>query len=137
MQENIYVQNLWESVPSQQMLVPRTSPKDPIWPSWGRHDLKSLGRPNLTSWEHLEMTSRGYLNLTFKERPWEVDSGRPEDVPRTSPRGPWAYSNFDVFIFFLTFLSELVRLTKSKSISTLKVYWEPNKTSKMEHFLQN
>ena len=32
--------------------VPRTSPKDPIWPCLGR------------------------LNLTFKGRPWEVDSGR-------------------------------------------------------------
>ena len=56
-------------------------------------------------------------------------SGRPlEDLESTQT---WM-SNF-----FLTFLSELIRLTKSKSISTLKVYWEPCKTSKMEHFLQN
>ena len=56
-------------------------------------------------------------------------SGRPlEDLESTQT---WM-SNF-----FLTFLPELIRLTKSKSISTLKVYWKPSKTSKMEHFLQN
>ena len=107
---------------------PRTSPKDPIWPSQGRLDLTSWGRP--------EMTSRGRLNLTFKGRPWEVDSGRPrtftgrplEDLESTQT---WM-SNF-----FKTFLSELIRLTKSESISTLKVHREPSKTSKMEHFLQN
>ena len=109
--------------------VPRTSPIDPIWSSWGRPDLTSRGRPNLTSWGRPEMTSRGRLNLTFKGRPWEVDSGRPlEDLQSTQT---WM-SNF-----FLTFLSELIRLTKSKSISTLKVYWEPSKTSKIEHFLEN
>ena len=76
--------------------VPRTSPKDPIWPSRGCPDLTSRGRPNLTSWGRPEMTSRGRLNLTFKGHPWEVDSGRPQNVLRTSPRGPWEYSTLDV-----------------------------------------
>ena len=83
--------------------VPRTSPKGPIWPSRGRPDLTSGGRPNLTS--------RGRLNLTFKWRSWEVDSGRPLEDPESTQT--WM-SNF-----FLTFLSQLIRLTKSKSISTL------------------
>ena len=64
--------------------VPRTSPKD----SFDRCGDVPILRP--------EMTSRGRLNLMFKGRPWEVDSGRPQDVLRTSPRGPSEYSNLDV-----------------------------------------
>ena len=60
--------------------VPRTSPKYPIW--------LYRGRPSLTS--------RGRLNLRFKGRPWDVDSGRPQGVLRTSARCPWEYSNLDV-----------------------------------------
>ena len=61
------------------------------------------------------MTSRGRLNLAFKGRPWEVDSGRPlEDLESTQT---WMSKNFN-----LTFLSKLIQLTKSKSISSLKVY---------------
>ena len=45
--------------------VPRTSPKD----SFDRCGDVPILRP--------EMTSRGRLNLMFKGRPWEVDSGRP------------------------------------------------------------
>ena len=45
--------------------VPRTSPKD----SFDRRGDVPILRP--------EMTSRGRLNLMFKGRPWEVDSGRP------------------------------------------------------------
>ena len=85
--------------------VPRTSPKDPIWPSRRRLDLTSQRRSNLTSW--------GRPNLTFKGRAWEVDSGCPQNVLKVSPRGPSEYSNLDVQNFFLTFLSELVRLTES------------------------
>ena len=81
--------------------VPRSSSKDPIWPSRGRPDLMSRRHPNLTSWGRPEMMSRGHLNLTFKGRPWEVDSGRSQDV------------------------------------LNLKLYWEPSKTFKMEHFLQS
>ena len=93
--------------------VPRTSPKDLIWPSWGRPDLTSRGRLNLTSWGPLGMTSRGRPNLTFKGRPSEVDSGHPQDVLRTAPRGSSEYSNLDIPAFFVTFLSELIWLTKS------------------------
>ena len=49
------------------------------------------------------MTSRGRPNLTFKGRPWELDSGCPQDVLRTFPRGPSEYSNLDVPTFFKNF----------------------------------
>ena len=55
------------------------------------------------------MASRGRPNLFFKGRPWEVDSGRPQDVFRTSRRGPSECSNLDVPKFVLTFLSELIQ----------------------------
>ena len=73
----------------------------------------SRGRPNLTSGGCSEMTSRGRPNLKFKGRPWEVDLRRPEDVLRISPRGYLEYSNLDVPAFSVTFLSELIPLTKS------------------------
>ena len=53
------------------------------------------------------MMYTGRLNLTFKGRPWEVDSGCPQDVLRTSTRGPSEYSNYDVPEKILTFLLEL------------------------------
>ena len=65
------------------------------------------------------MTSRGCSNLLLKGLPVKVDSGRPQDVLRTSLRGPLEYSNMDVPIFnFQLFDSSNL----SKSISTLKVY---------------
>ena len=112
-----------EPCPSRKMLVlrtspsnvPRTSPKDPIWPSRWRLDLTSWGRSNVTSW--------GRANLTFKGRSQEVDSGCPQDVLRTSPKGSPEYSSLDVPAFFVNFLSELIRLTNlSNSIWTHKVY---------------
>ena len=45
-------------------------------------------------------------NLKFKGRPWKVDSVRPQDVARTTLRGPSEY--LGVPIFFLTFLPELI-----------------------------
>ena len=107
---NIGHQDVPKTSPSN---VPRTSPKDPIWPSWGHPDLTSPGRPNIASWGRPEMMSRGCPNLTLKGLPWEVDSRRPQDVLRTSLRGSSEYSNLDVPVFFVTFLSELIRLTKS------------------------
>ena len=59
------------------------------------------------------MTSRGRPNLTLKGRPWEVDSGRAQDVLRTLPSESSEYSNLDVPAFFVIFVSELIRLTKS------------------------
>ena len=90
--------------PSRQILVPRSSRELPPPTSPGR-SLKILfdrpgdvpiWRPNLTSWRRPEMTSRRRLNPTFKERPWQVELGRPQDILRTSPRGSWEYSNLDV-----------------------------------------
>ena len=34
------------------------------------------------------MRSRGHPNLTSKKRPWDIDPGRPQNVRRTSFRGP-------------------------------------------------
>ena len=119
---NISLQDVPRTSPSN---VPRTSPKDPIW--------LSRGRPNLTSWGRPEMTSRGRLNLTFKGRLWEVDSGRPQDVPWRTLR----VLKLGCLNSFFNFSFRTYSMTKSKSISTLKLYWEPSKTSKMEHFLQN
>ena len=108
-----------KDLPSRQILVPRTSPsnvptaslKDPIWPS--------RGRTNLTSWGRPEMTPKGRLNLMFKGRPWEVDLGRTQDVLRTSPRGTSEYSNLDVPYSFYPFFQNLFSWPNlSKSIST-------------------
>ena len=59
------------------------------------------GNVPLTSWERHETNSRRRPNLTFKGCPWEVDSGRAQDVVRTSPRRPSEYSNL-VSHFFKT-----------------------------------
>ena len=100
--------------------VPRASPKDSISPSQGSLELTSRGRPNLTSWRRLQMTSKERPNLTSKGCPWEADSGCLQDVLRTSPRRPWKHvlgtmwgHLLDVPKFLFTFLSGLIRLTKS------------------------
>ena len=121
--------NLWDSTtavskywsPGRPEDVPRTSPKNPIWPSRGRPELTSWGCPYLTYWGRLEMTSWCRPNLTSKERLWEVVSVRPLHVLRTSPRLPWKHvlgtmwdHLLDVPKFLFTFLSELSeRSTKS------------------------
>ena len=54
-----------------------------------------------------------------------------QDVPRTFAGRPLEdHQSTQTWMpkIFLTFLSELIRLTKSKNISTLKMYWEPSKT---------
>ena len=66
--------------------IHRTSPKDSICPSWGL--------PDQTSRVRAEMTSRGSSNLTLKGRPWEIYSGFPQDVHRTSPRGTSKHSTW-------------------------------------------
>ena len=62
------------------------------------------GRPDLTSWGGLS----------------EVDSGRLQDVLRTSPTRPWKHVSGSMWghllyvpKFLFTFLSELIRLIKS------------------------
>ena len=113
-----------QNLPSRQILVPRTSRGRPPPTSPGRPLKILFDRPG----DVLIWRSRDVPGRLIRDVP-RTFSGRPlEDLESTQT---WM-SNF-----FLTFLSELIRLTKSKSISTLKVYWEPSKTSKMEHFLQN
>ena len=59
---------------------------------------------------------------------WEVDSRRPlEDLQSTQT---WMSSRLFIQNLF-------VWPNLSKGISTLKMYWEPSETSKVEHFLQN
>ena len=62
----------------------------------------------------------GSPEMTSKGRLWEVDSGRPQNVLRTPPRGPSKHvfgtmcgHLFDVPKCLFTFFSELIRLTKS------------------------
>ena len=99
--------------------VPRTYPKDPIWPSRGRNDLMS--QSDVLKWrpgDILIWRSRDVPGRLIRDVP-RTFTGRPlEDLESTQT---WM-SNF-----FLTFLSDLIRLTESKSISTLKEYWEPSK----------
>ena len=77
-------------------------------------------RLNLTSWGRPEMTSRGNHNLTSIGRLSKVALGHPQDFPRLSPRGPSKHVlgtkcgyRLDVPKFIFSFLSELIRLTKS------------------------
>ena len=63
---------------------------------------------------------QGRPKLTSEVCPWEVDSKRPQDVPRTSPRvlsihvlGTMCGHLLDVPKFYFTFLPKLIRLTKS------------------------
>ena len=90
--------------PSRQVLVPRTSQGRPPAASPER-SLKiifdcagdvPIWRPGGSP----EMTSRGCFYLAIKGRPWEVDLGSPQEVLRTSPRGPSDYSKLDVPNFF-------------------------------------
>ena len=124
-----------DSNPSRQILVPRTSPlnvprtspKDPTWPSQGRPDPTSRERPDVTLLQHLETTSMGRPNLTFKGSPWRVDSRHPV---------VWDHQ-LDVSKSFPLFFRNLFDWPNlSKSNSTLKVYWKPSWTSKMMHFLR-
>ena len=89
------------------------------------------------------MTSKVRPTLTYKGRPWEVDSGLPHDVLRMSSRRPWTrvwgmmWGHLlevpkSFFLLFFRNLFDLSNLSKSNSI--LKVYLEPSWTSKMELF---
>ena len=124
---NIGSQDIARTSPSN---VLRTSPKDPIWPSRRNPDLTSWGRP--------EMTPIDCPNMTLKGRPWEVDSGRPQDIFRASPRGISKHWSLDVPKFLLIFFQNFFDWPNlSKSISTLKVFWGPSQTFKMDNFLGN
>ena len=71
---------LMRTLPSRQILVPRTSSKDPIW--------SSEGRPNLMSWERPEIKFLGGPNLTFKRSTCEDYWGRSHDICSAYRRGP-------------------------------------------------
>ena len=134
----------------RQILVSRTSQRR-LPPTFSGHSLKilfdhswdvsiwhlrhvSIWRPG----EVLKRRPRNVLIWRSRNVPGRLIRGEPRTFSRRPPRGPSKHSNLDVPRFLLTFLSELIRLTKlSKSISTLKVYWEPSQTSKTEHFLWN
>ena len=107
---NIGLQDVPTTSPSN---VLRTFPKDPIWPFLGRLDLTSQARINLTSWGSPETTSKERTNLTSRNVPGRLIRGEPRTFSRRPPRGPSKHSNLDVPRFLLTFLSELIRLTKS------------------------
>ena len=87
--------------------VPRVTSKEPIWPF--------RGRPNLTSWACPEMTSRGCTTLTSKGPPCDAGSGCPQDVLRTSSRGPSKHILWTIWCHLLDHL---------KFIFTF--LWEPN-----------
>ena len=93
--------------------VPKTFFKDPIRPSSG-------GLPNLTSW--------GCLRMTLNGRPREIDSGRPQDVLRTSTKWPWKHVLRTMWGHLLkfpfTFHWEIIPMTKStlKQFNTQGVY---------------
>ena len=93
---NIGPQDVSKTSPSN---VPRTFPKDPIWPSWGR---PIWGPGDVLIWRSRDVPGRLIRNAprTFSGRPLE-DSN-------------FEYSNLDVPAhFLLTFLPKLIRLTKS------------------------
>ena len=115
--------------------IPRTSPKDPIWPSRGRRELTSRGGPEMTSLGHLKMTCRGRSDMTSKRRPWENDSERLQAFLRAFPRRPWKYvlgTMWEHMLDFPKFLFYWPNLSKSNSL--FKVYLEPSRTSKMDLF---
>ena len=124
-------------LPSRQISVPRTS-RGRLPPTSPGRSLKiPFDRPgDVPIWRPGDV---------LKWRPGDVLIWRSRDVPGRLLRDvPRAFSgrlleNFENTQTWMpnTFLSELIRLTKSKSISKLKVYWEHSKTSKMVHFLEN
>ena len=122
---------------SRQILVPRTS--------WGRPTPTSPGRPLKILFDRPGDVPIWRPGDVLKWRPGDVLIWRSRDVPGRLIRDvPRTFSGRPLedlestqtwmSKIFLTFLLELIRLTKSKSISTLKVYWEPSKTSKIGAF---
>ena len=99
------------AAPSRQILVPRKS-RVCLSPTFPGRPIKILFEHHgeVPIW-HPEMTSKGCLNLTFKGCSWEVDSGRPQDVHRTSCKRSSKHWHLDVTKFISAFLSELIRLT--------------------------
>ena len=64
------------------------------------------------SLDNFQVMDHRYIKI-WKVDSWEVDSWRPQDVLRTFPGGPSKHQHLDVPKFFLNFLLEFIRLTKS------------------------
>ena len=134
---NRIICDIFKIFTNRQILVPRTSR--------GRLPPTSLGRPlkilfdrpgDVPIWgpgDILRWRTRDVLIWPSRDVPGRLI----RDVPRMFSGRSFRVLKLGYLIFFLTFLSEIIRLTKSKSTSTLKMYWKPCKTSKMKHFLQN
>ena len=132
---NIGPQNVPRSSPSS---IPRASPKDPIWPSQGDPNLTSGGRLIWRPGDVLKWHPVDVLIWRWSDVPGRLI----REVPRTFSGCPLEdLQNTQTWrsqLFFELFFQNLFDWPNlSKSISTLKVYWEPSETSKMEHFLQN
>ena len=126
--------HLSEKLLSQQILVPRTSRQRPPPTSPGRPLKILFDHPgDVPIWlrgDVLIWRSRDVPGRLFRDVPRKF-SGHPlEDLQSTQT---WMSQNF----FWLFFQNLFDWPNLSKSISTLKVYWEPSQTSKMEHFLWN
>ena len=107
---------LWtkQKLPGVKILVPRTSRGRPLSTSPERPLNILLHHPGDIPIRRIQdATSRGRADLKFKRCLWDVNSWRFLEVLRTSPRGPSKHSNVDAQKFLLTFLSDLIRLTKS------------------------
>ena len=105
--------------------VPWTFPKDPIWPSRGRQ-IRYVP-------EEVRIWLRGEV---LKWHPGDVLIWRSRDVPGRLIREALRTLS-EQFFFWLFFQNLYDWPNLSESISTLKVYWEPCGTCKMEYFLKN
>ena len=100
----------------------------PTWrtgkvPIWVRRDILKWRSGDVLIW--LSRDVSGNLIRTYL--------GRSRDVPWRTFRVLILGCSKKIFYFF--FRTYWIKLYKS--ISTLKVYWEPSETSKTEHFLWN
>ena len=124
--------NFWIYLPSWQILVTRTFQGCPT-PT-------SPGRPLKILFDHPGDIPIWRPGDILKWRPGDVLIWRSRDVPgRLICDVPRTFSGRPLEDHFLKFFFQNLfdRPNLSKSISTLKVYWEPSENSKMEHFLQN
>ena len=122
---------------------PRTSPKDPVWSSQGRHNLTFRGRPGLTSCGRPDLTPRGHPNLASKGRPWEFDSGRPKDVLGTSHTGPsnllddvGSSVGFPQISLYFSFESYSIDQIYPKVIQHSRCIWNPVKLLRWSFFCE-
>ena len=132
----------YNSIPSQQILVPRTSPRRPSPTSPGRPLKVLFYHPGEVPIWRPRKVLKWHPGDALIWRLRDVPGSLIRDVPRTFSGLPledlqntqtWMSQN--LLKHFFQNLFDWPNL--SESISTLKVYWEPSKTSKMEHVLKN